>query len=103
MSKLHVDFKNKIVGVEMGKESGLHPLEIRKSQIRDLIPEDIYDIADCFTFDFAREVICINRPIVLEQDEEVSFHMFYPIKEIEYKGISENGKELLNRVGINSY
>ncbi|MDE6626674.1 MAG: hypothetical protein K2K56_09965 [Lachnospiraceae bacterium] len=100
MSKLHLDFKNRIVGVEMEGESSLHQLDVRKSQIRDLIPEEIYDIADCFTFDFNREIVCINRPIVLNEDEEISLHIFVPIKEMECKGISNNCMELLKRVGI---
>lgn len=100
MSKLHVDFKNRIVGVEMEEESTLQPLDVRKSQIRDLIPEEIYDIADCFTFDFSRDIVCIDRPIVLGQDEEISFHDFVPIKEIECNGISIRSKELLKRIGL---
>lgn len=100
MSKLHLDFKNRIIGVEMEGESSLHSLDVRKSQIRDLIPEEFYDIADCFTFDFRREIVCIDRPIILNQNDDMTLQLFVPIKEIEIMGISGRREELLRRLGF---
>lgn len=100
MSKLHVDFKNKIVGVEMGELSTLRSLEVKKSQVREYIPEEYYDIADCFTFDFDREKVCLDRPIVLDRVKEMTLQEFVSIKEKECKGITNKSKELFESLGM---
>ncbi len=102
MDKLHLDFKNKVIGFDNSGQTGEEIyFDLDKEMLTSCI--DSYILKhNCITLDFETEEIIINRDIDYhpEKGQIIVLESFIPIKTYSATGLADKKKDIWDALGI---